>query len=162
MDCLLLLSPWRELFWIAVGGLAFSLLALSFALAHEALRPPPRSERYPTYWRRQSRRRGMFAPLLALALLLLLLLLALFGLIGDRGRCGRPDSSSRQEIRVVVMWWRWPPGSWSCPVPAPACPGPQACCPSCARRACPDPPPGPPPCACDDAASADEDEDSAP
>jgi large subunit ribosomal protein L17 len=47
MDCLLLLSPWRELFWIAVGGLTFSLLGLSFALAREALWPPPRPARRP-------------------------------------------------------------------------------------------------------------------
>lgn len=46
MDCLLLLSPWRELFWIAVGGLTFSLLGLSLALAREALWPPPRPARH--------------------------------------------------------------------------------------------------------------------
>jgi predicted flap endonuclease-1-like 5' DNA nuclease len=42
VDCLFLVSPWRELFWIALGGFIFPLLCLAVALGREALWPPPR------------------------------------------------------------------------------------------------------------------------
>ena len=45
MEALLSVSPWRELFWIAIGGLFFSLLCLSGALLRSALWPPPRAGR---------------------------------------------------------------------------------------------------------------------
>ena len=45
MESLLSVSPWRELFWIAIGGLFFSLLCLSGALLRSALWPPPRAGR---------------------------------------------------------------------------------------------------------------------
>lgn len=47
VDCLLLLSPWRDLFWLALGGILFPLLCLAAALAREALSPPPRAARDP-------------------------------------------------------------------------------------------------------------------
>jgi len=48
VDCLLLLSPWRELFWLAIGGIVFPLLCLAAALAREALSPPPRAASDPS------------------------------------------------------------------------------------------------------------------
>ena len=45
MESLLSVSPWRELFWIAIGGLFFSLLCVSGALLRAALWPPPRAGR---------------------------------------------------------------------------------------------------------------------
>jgi hypothetical protein len=45
VDCLLFLSPWRELFWFALGGLIISLLGLSVALGRQALWPAPRGAR---------------------------------------------------------------------------------------------------------------------
>ena len=45
MESLLSVSPWRELFWIAIGGLFFSLLCVSGALLRAALWPPPRLTR---------------------------------------------------------------------------------------------------------------------
>jgi len=45
VESLLSVSPWRELFWIAIGGIFFSLLCVSGALLRAALWPPPRAGR---------------------------------------------------------------------------------------------------------------------
>lgn len=39
MDAILTISPWRELFWIAAGALAFGLLIAAVWLGRDALRP---------------------------------------------------------------------------------------------------------------------------
>jgi len=45
VEALLSVSPWRELFWLAIGGIFFSLLCVSGALLRAALWPPPRAGR---------------------------------------------------------------------------------------------------------------------
>jgi predicted flap endonuclease-1-like 5' DNA nuclease len=54
VESLLSVSPWRELFWIAIGALFFSLLCVSGALLRAALWPPPRTARRTTETRTQA------------------------------------------------------------------------------------------------------------